>query len=109
MIDEQKLRELAEDMISLSKNGLLEIEDVNDAPAAILALLDELATLRSERTALLVNKQNLREELEALRASLGEPVAVIGRDYQLLWARRDWSEGLNVGVNLYALSNKETP
>lgn len=30
-----------------------------------------------------------------------EPVAVIGSDYQLLWVRRDWSEGLNVGDFLY--------
>jgi len=35
----------------------------------------ELQQAREERTALLVNEQNLREELAALRASLGEPVA----------------------------------
>ena len=34
----------------------------------------ELQQAREERTALLVNEQNLREELAALRASLGEPV-----------------------------------
>jgi hypothetical protein len=35
----------------------------------------ELQQAREERTALLVNEQSLREELAALRASLGEPVA----------------------------------
>jgi hypothetical protein len=35
----------------------------------------ELQQAREERTALLVNEQNLREELAALRASLSEPVA----------------------------------
>jgi hypothetical protein len=34
----------------------------------------ELQQAREERTALLVNEQNLQEELAALRASLGEPV-----------------------------------
>jgi hypothetical protein len=37
----------------------------------------ELQQAREERTALLVNEQNLREELAALRASLGEPRAFI--------------------------------
>ena len=35
--------------------------------------LRRLAAIEQERTALLVNEQNLREELEALLASLGEP------------------------------------
>jgi hypothetical protein len=35
----------------------------------------ELQQAREERTALLVNEQNLREELAALRASLSRPVA----------------------------------
>jgi hypothetical protein len=35
----------------------------------------ELQQAREERTALLVNEQNLREELAALRASLSKPVA----------------------------------
>jgi len=37
------------------------------------AVRAELQQAREERTALLVNEQNLREELAALRASLGEP------------------------------------
>lgn len=30
-----------------------------------------------------------------------EPVAVIGRDWQLLYCRNDWSKGLRVGDCLY--------
>jgi hypothetical protein len=67
MIDEQKLRELAEDMISLSKNGLLELEDVKDAPSAILALLDELQSLRSERTAWRVTAENAEAAVKQAR------------------------------------------
>lgn len=32
----------------------------------------------------------------------GEPVAVIGAAYQVLWCRQDWSKGLKVGDKLYA-------
>ena len=39
--------------------------------------------------------------LERFGAGGGEPVATIGANFQLLWSRVDWSDGLNVGDMLY--------
>jgi hypothetical protein len=107
MIDEQKLRELAEDIVPLSVNGLIEFEDVKEASEAILALLDELQSLRSERTALLVNEQNLREDLEALRASLVEPVAWINKDHTYVELSTPSTVYGSHTIPLYALTNKD--
>ena len=35
------------------------------------------------------------------RSAEREAVAVVGRDYQLLWCRQDWSKGIKVGDYLY--------
>lgn len=43
-------------------------------PAAILTLIADLESAQDERRALLATEQNLREELAALKASIGEPV-----------------------------------
>lgn len=94
MIDEQKLRELANTLISepVSRS----ISEIEAAGEFIKVLPDELQSLRSERTALLVNEQNLR-------ASLGEPVAEVVTDrptYRTKWLKhpRDL-----VGLKLYAI------
>lgn len=61
----------------------------------------------SERAAKLAADPVRGPRIEALREKLAqqaeaqEPVAVIGDDYQLLWIRRDWSEGLRVGDLLF--------
>jgi chromosome segregation ATPase len=52
-------------------------QDTGKAEGEIDRLRAELQQAREERTALLVNEQNLREELAALRASLGEPVGTL--------------------------------
>lgn len=46
-----------------------------------VSLIEYLATANSERAA--------------------EPVAVIGSNFQLLWCREDWSQGVKVGDKLY--------
>ena len=46
-------------------------------PAAILTLIADLESAQDERRALLATEQNLREELAALKASIGEPVAIV--------------------------------
>jgi hypothetical protein len=67
--------------------------------------LSELQQAREERTALLVNEQNLREELAALRASLDKPIeqleAMPMREKEELvigWFSEDWaiSKGLDM-------------
>lgn len=61
----------------------------------------------SERAAKLAADPVRGPRIEAMREKLAqqaeaqEPVAVIGDDYQLLWIRRDWSEGLRVGGLLF--------
>lgn len=79
MIDEQKLRELAEHAsLSIQKRADMneaEFSDSEDkrrefrrtAPAAILALLDELQSLRSERTAWRVTAENAEEKKTQLQ------------------------------------------
>ena len=48
--------------------------------------------------------------LRALRAKQeqGEPVAVIGSGFQLLYCRHDWSKGLEVGDKLYTTPQQRT-
>lgn len=150
MIDEQKLREAFEAW-ALEYHEQLPIwtgtryhgdvwEDLwlafQAGRATILALLDELATLRSERTALLVNEQNLRgeleecqaqrraafrriedqdAELEVTKAAMGDPVAAIRSMYgdpesfgeREIVPLRDIQK-LRYDTKLYALANKET-
>lgn len=79
MIDEQKLRELAEaaklSIQQLSDMSALEFEAAEakrfefreSAPSAILALLDELATLRQERTAWRVTAENAEAAVKQAR------------------------------------------
>ena len=45
----------------------------------------------------------------ALDAPVEEPVAVVGRDFQLLWARLNWSKGLKVGDLLYTAPQARQP
>jgi hypothetical protein len=80
-------------------------------------VVDALAQAREERTALLVNEQNLREELAALRASLGEPVAwvnssqlksaAIARDRGGQYDSHMWNECTTAFFNapLYAIKD----
>ena len=79
MVDEQKLRELA----GAANLGVRELADMNstefhaadeqrrkfrhEAPAAILSLLDELQTLRSERTAWRVTAENAEPDAARYR------------------------------------------
>jgi len=44
----------------------------------------------------------LEAETQIAAAEKREPVAVIGPVFQLLYCRENWSEGLKVGMNLYA-------
>jgi hypothetical protein len=50
-----------------------DLDSLRAVNAELLAELHRLADIEQEHRALLVNEQNLREELAALRASLGEP------------------------------------
>ena len=82
-------------------------------PAAILSLLDELQTLREERTAWRVTAENAEAELSAIKASLGEPV------YQLKLSDGTWIDQTADSYRynqkefskdtriLYALTNKD--
>jgi len=65
MVDEQKLRELADQLIChpVSRS----IEEIESAGEAIKSMMDELQQLRSERTALLVNEQNLEAAVKRAR------------------------------------------
>jgi len=79
MIDEQNLRELAEAANLSTKQRAdmtaLEFEDAEakrfafreSAPTAILALLDELQSLRSERTAWRVSAENAEKDAARYR------------------------------------------
>lgn len=123
--------------VALDGDGTNDVEFIAAAnPATILALLDELETLRSERTALLVNEQNLRgeleecqaqrraafrriedqdTELEVTKAAMGDPVAAIRSMYgdpesfgeREIVPLRDIQK-LRYDTKLYALTNKET-
>jgi len=81
MIDEQKLRWLAHKF--LCEPVSRSITEVEQGGEAILALLDELQSLRSERTAWRVTAENAEKELAALKASLGYPVAYANPDDML--------------------------
>jgi hypothetical protein len=115
MIDEQNLREVAGAAVAGDDIAYdILCEDLGSG-VVILALLDEMQSLRSERTALLVNEQNLREELEALKAAMGEPVAEIiisDDDFFDKGLADDYAFGRKTRTNgthqLYALTNKET-
>ena len=77
-------------------------------PAAILSLLDELQTLREERTAWRVTAENAEAELSAIKASLGEPLAwlsvdSIGERYLCFSKPLDRDHA----APLYALTNKD--
>jgi hypothetical protein len=64
----------------------------------------ELQQAREERTALLVNEQNLQEELAALRASLGEPVAwyrIEEHEWPVYYESRCWDDL----IPLYAIKD----
>ena len=83
----------------------LGMEEEGDPVAEIERLGAELQQAREERTALLVNEQNLREELAALRASLDKPIeqleAMPMREKEELvigWFSEDWaiSKGLDM-------------
>lgn len=79
MVDEQKLRQLAEaanlsakQMSDLSNPKFMVAVQQRRAfrkvvPAFAIVLLDELQTLRSERTALLANEQNLQAAVKQAR------------------------------------------
>jgi len=75
--------------------------------------LRRLADIEHEHRALLVNEQSPREELAALKASLSEPVGVIGADFTLYWAGSGpiapivEKHGLKVGSPLYAIKEAE--
>lgn len=81
-------------------------DDEHCAKAA--AELRRLADIEQEHRALLVNEQNLREELVALRASLGEPVAWINKDHTYVELSTPSTVYGSHTIPLYALSNKET-
>ena len=74
-------------------------------PAAILTLIADLESAQDERRALLATEQNLREELAALKASIGEPVAWLspGRE-RLEFSRPDTVYGSHT-VPLYAIKD----
>jgi hypothetical protein len=59
---------------------------INGLPNAVKALAEHNAALEAQIAA----------------AEKQEPVAVIGSVFQLLYCRENWSEGLKVGMNLYA-------
>jgi len=75
------------------------------------AMKAEIKALKQERTALLVNEQNLREELAALKASLGEPVAWMSEDGAIEESHKLWmDEEQNPAWHpVYALTNKDQP
>ena len=66
MIDEQKLRDLADQLIChpVSRS----IEEIEAAGEAIKSLLDELQTLRSERTACRVTAENAEKDAAKWKA-----------------------------------------
>jgi hypothetical protein len=138
-MDEEALRALAE---AASNGDDIAYDILSDglwSGSVVLELLDRVKALEGieqERTALLVNEQNLREELEALkgadsdlmlvyqkgvadgkaalRAAMGEPVAWVGqKDIDALAGPEiDWATAWNreTGANpvaLYALTNKD--
>lgn len=89
MIDEQKLRELAEAAnLSIKQRAdmtALEFEDAEakrfafreSAPTAILALIDELQSLRSERTAWRVTAENAEAAAKQARVDALEEARAI--------------------------------
>lgn len=86
MIDEQKLRELGNQFICHPASR--HITEIEEGGEAILAMLDELATLRSERTAWRVTAENA----EALVADLRKQNEA-QKDEWLSWAaKRDGLE-----------------
>ena len=82
---------------------------------AVGAELRRLADIEHEHRALLVNEQNLREELAALKASLGEPVGCLVETDQaiMVWPIRDYQDACTYCLEneqptkLYALTNKD--
>ena len=68
MVDEKRLIELATRVSQLANIEANELAHVMyDASAAILSLLDELKTLRSERTAWRVTAENAEKDAERYR------------------------------------------
>ena len=106
MIDEKELREFADTLISepVSRS----IEEIECAGEFIKVLIDKMQSLRSEHRALLVNEQNLREELVALKAAMGEPVAWINKDHTYVELSTPSTVYGSHTIPLYALTNKET-
>ena len=117
-MDEEALRALAE---AASNGDDIAYDILSDglwSGSVVLALLDRVKALEGieqEHRALLVNEQNLREELEALKAAMGEPVAWVdkkgiealaepGLDWTSAWNRKTGA----TPIALYALTNKET-
>ena len=65
MVDEQKLRELADQLICHPASR--SIEEIESAGEAIKSLLDELQTLRSERTAWRITAENAEKDAARYR------------------------------------------
>lgn len=75
MVDEQKLRELADQLIChpVSRS----IEEIESAGEAIKTMLDELQTLREERTAWRVTAENAEAAVKQARIDALEEAAAI--------------------------------
>lgn len=109
MVDEQKLRQLAtrvSQLANLEANELAQVMD--DASAAILSLLDELQTLREERTAWRVTAENAEAAVKQARIDALEEAAAICKANAAMC-----SEGvmrLTLEANAAAIESlKETP
>ena len=76
--DEDDTFQVCQSPTGLEEQSSNDMEFIGAAnPAAILSLIAALESAQDERRALLATEQNLREELAALKASIGEPVAIV--------------------------------
>ena len=106
--DEDDTFQVCQSPTGLEEQSSNDMEFIGAAnPAAILTLIADLESAQDERRALLATEQNLREELAALKASIGEPVAWLspGRE-RLEFSRPDTVYGSHT-IPLYAIKDKQ--
>jgi hypothetical protein len=85
-----------------------ELKAIKQEGDAITLPSDDELRAAIHRAAEAAGPELVREFFNGYKQEQGEPVAVIGSDFQLLYCRNDWQKGLKVGDLLYTTPQQRT-